>query len=97
MQNISLNIDKETITDVKVISNRFNKSFNSVAGKRVKKIPNTMKAFDSYLNNLKNSSSFRVFLKPLITDPRITYHLLTDRQQLTHQPTDPPTNYHQNS
>ena len=37
MQNISLNIDKETITDVKVISNRFNKSFNTVAGKRVKK------------------------------------------------------------
>ena len=35
MQNISLNIDKETITDVKVISNRFKKSFNSVAGKRV--------------------------------------------------------------
>ena len=61
MQNISLNIDKETITDVKVISNRFNKSFNSVAGKRVKKIPNTMKAFDSYnlkTINLKNSSSF---------------------------------------
>ena len=32
-QRISLNIDNETITDDKVISNHFNKFFNSLAGK----------------------------------------------------------------
>ena len=37
IQNINLNIDNETITDDKVNSNHFNKFFNSIAGKLVKK------------------------------------------------------------
>ena len=50
IQNIDLNIDNDTITDDKVISNHFNKFFSSIAGKLVKKAPNTIKTFDSYLN-----------------------------------------------
>ena len=53
IQNINLNIGNETITDDKVISNHFNKFFNSIAGKLVKKIPNT---FDSYLNKQSEKS-----------------------------------------
>ena len=36
-ENIILNIDNETITDDKVISNPFNKFFSSIAGKLLKK------------------------------------------------------------
>ena len=49
IQNIILNVYNETITDNNVISNHFNKFFSSIAGKLVKKIPNTTKTFDSYL------------------------------------------------
>ena len=61
-QNISLNIDNETITDDKVISNHFNKFFSYVARKLVKKIPNTTKTFDSYL---KKQSQKSFFLSPI--------------------------------
>ena len=50
IQNINLNIDNETITDDKVIFNHFNKLFSSIAGKLVRKIPDTTKTFGSYLN-----------------------------------------------
>ena len=60
-QNINLNIDNETITDDKIISNHFNKFFSSIAGKLVKKIRNTTKTFDSYSNNLGNLSSFHLY------------------------------------
>ena len=43
-------IDNETITDDKVISNHFNKFISSITGILVRKIPNTTKIFDSYLN-----------------------------------------------
>ena len=50
------------ITDDKLISNHFNKLFSSLAGKLDKKIPNTTKTFDSYLN--KSSEKF-FFLSPI--------------------------------
>ena len=62
IQNIILNIDNETITADKVNSNHFNKFFSSIAGKLVKKIPNTTKIFDSYLN--KQLKKF-FFLSPI--------------------------------
>ena len=65
IQNINLNIDIETITDDKVISNHFNKSFSSIAGKLVRKIPNTTKTFDSYFN--KQSEKY-LFLSPILPD-----------------------------
>ena len=65
IQNINLNIDNETITDDKVISNHFNKFFSSIAGKLVRKIPNTTKTFDSYLNK-QSEKSF--FLSPISPD-----------------------------
>ena len=65
MQNINLNIDNETITDDKVISNRFNKFFSSIAGKLVRKRPNTTKTFDSYLNK-QSERSF--LLSPILLD-----------------------------
>ena len=65
IQNINLNIDNETITDDKVISNHFNKFFSSIAGKLVRKIPNTTKTFDSYLN--KQSEKY-FFLSPISPD-----------------------------
>ena len=65
IQNINLNIDNETITDDKVISNHFNKFFSSIAGKLVRKIPNTTKTFDSYLN--KQSEKY-FFLSPIWPD-----------------------------
>ena len=61
IQNINLNIDNDTITDDKVISNHFNKFFSSIAGKLIRKIPNTTKTFDSYLNNLRNPFSFHLY------------------------------------
>ena len=64
IQNISLNKDNETITDDKVISNHFNKFFSSVAGKLVKKIPNTTKTFDSYLNKQSEKSFFLLPISP---------------------------------
>ena len=65
IQNINLNIDNETITDDKVISNHFNKFFSSIAGKLVRKIPNTTKTFDSYFN--KQSEKY-LFLSPILPD-----------------------------
>ena len=65
IQNINLNIDNETITDDKVISNHFNKFFSSIAGKLVRKIPNITKTFDSYLNK-QSKKSF--FLSTISTD-----------------------------
>ena len=65
IQNINLNIDNETITDDKVISNHFNKLFTSIAGKLVRKIPNTTKTFDLYLNK-QSEKSF--FLSPILPD-----------------------------
>ena len=50
IQSIKLNIDNETITDDKVISNHFNKLFSS--------IPNATKIFDSYLNKQSEKSFF---------------------------------------
>ena len=55
----------ETITDDKVISNHFNKFFSSIVGKLVRKIPNTTKTFDSYLNK-QSEKSF--FLSPISPD-----------------------------
>ena len=57
-----LKIDNETITDDKVISNHFNNFFSSISGILVKKIPNTTKTCDSYLN--KQFEKF-VFLLPI--------------------------------
>ena len=51
IQNLSLNINDETITDNKVISNYFQKFFSSVAEKLVKKVRNKTKTFESYLND----------------------------------------------
>ena len=48
--DINLNIDNETITDDKVIFNHFNQLFSSIAGKLVRKIPNTTKTFGSCLS-----------------------------------------------
>ena len=62
IQNISLNIDNETITDDEITSNHFNKFFSSVAGNLVKKVPNTTKTFDSSLNNKDEK---RVFISPI--------------------------------
>ena len=59
--NISLNIDNETITDDLTISNHFNNFFTSVAKNLVNKIPKTPKSFHSYLKN-SNENSF--FLSP---------------------------------
>ena len=42
-ENISLNIDNETIIDDKVISNHFNEFFSSVAGTLVKKYQTQLK------------------------------------------------------
>ena len=55
--NISLNIDNETITDDLTISNHFNNFFTSVAKNLVNKIPKTPKSFHSYLKN-SNENSF---------------------------------------
>ena len=61
IQNINLNIDKETITDDKEISNHFNKFFSSIAGKLVKKYQTQLKPLiHTYTNNLKNLSSFHL-------------------------------------
>ena len=43
IQNISLNIDSETITDDKVITNHFIKFLSSVSGKLIKKCPTQLK------------------------------------------------------
>ena len=43
IQNINLNIDNETVTDDKVISNHFNKFFSSIAEKLVKKYQTQLK------------------------------------------------------
>ena len=59
--NISLNIDNETITDDLTISNHFNNFFTSVAKNLVNKIPKTPKSFHSYLKS-SNENSF--FLSP---------------------------------
>ena len=61
IHSINLNIDNETITDDKVFSNHFNKFFSSITGKLVRKIQNTNKTFDSYLNNLKNPFFFHLY------------------------------------
>ena len=60
-----LNKDNETLTNDKVIFNHFNKFFSSIAGKLVRKIPNTTKTFDSYLNK-QSEKSF--FLSPTSSD-----------------------------
>ena len=65
IQNINLNIDNETISDDKVIASHFNKFFSSIAGKLVRKIPNTTKTFDLYLNK-QSGKSF--FLSPILPD-----------------------------
>ena len=51
-------IDNETITDDKVISNHFNKFISSITGILVRKIPNTTKIFDSYLNKQSENCFF---------------------------------------
>ena len=43
MQNTNLDIDNETATDDKVISNHLNKFISSVAGKLVKKYQTQLK------------------------------------------------------
>ena len=65
IQNVNLNIDNETITVDKVISNHFNKFFSSIAGKFVRKIPNTTKTFDSH-SNKQSQKSF--FTSPILPD-----------------------------
>ena len=64
IQDINLNIDNETITDDNVISNHFNKFFSSIAEKPVKKIPNSNKTFDSYLNKQSGKSFFLSPISP---------------------------------
>ena len=64
IQNINLNIDNDTITDDKVISNHFNKFFSSKAVKLVRKIPNATKTFDSYLNKQSEKSFFLPPISP---------------------------------
>ena len=59
--NISLNIDNETITDDLTISNHFNNLCRSVAKNLVNKIPKISKSFYLYLKN-SNKNSF--FLSP---------------------------------
>ena len=61
--NISLNIDNETITDDLTISNHFNNFFTSVAKNLVNKIPKTPKSFDSYLKNSNTNSFFITYNK----------------------------------
>ena len=56
--NISLNIDNETITDDLTISNHFNNFFTSVAKNLVNKIPKTPKSFNSCLKNSNENSFF---------------------------------------
>ena len=46
IQNVSLNINSKTISNDNVISNHFTKFFSYVAGKLVKKIPNTTKTLN---------------------------------------------------
>ena len=55
--NISLNIDNESITYDLTISDHFNNFFASVAKDVVNKVPKTPKPFDSYLKN-SNETSF---------------------------------------
>ena len=64
IQNINLNINNETITDDKVISNHFSTFFSFIAGKLVRKIPNTTKTFDSYLNKQSEKSFFLLPISP---------------------------------
>ena len=58
--NISLNIDNETITDDLTISTHFNNFFTSVAKTLVNKIPKTLKSFHSYLKNLNENFFFLI-------------------------------------
>ena len=61
-QNISLNIDYETITDDKVTSNHFNKFSSSVVVKLVKKYQTQLKSLiHTSTNDLKKS----FFLSPI--------------------------------
>ena len=64
IQNINLHIDNETITDDKVISSHLYKFFSSTAGKLVRKIPNTTKTFDSYLNKQSEKPFFLSLISP---------------------------------
>ena len=59
--NISLNIDNETIADDLTISNHFNNFFTSFTKNLFNKIPKTPKSFKLYLKN-SNENSF--FLSP---------------------------------
>ena len=63
--NISLNIDNETITDDLTISNHFFNFFTSVPKNLVNKIPKTPKSFDSYL---KIQTKALFFLSPTIKE-----------------------------
>ena len=49
--NISLNINNETITDVLIISNHFNNFFGSISKILVNKILKIPKYFKTYLKN----------------------------------------------
>ena len=66
-QNINLNIDNETITDDKVISNHFKKFFSSIAGKLIREIPNTTKIFDLYYLNKQSEKSLPDDIEALIS------------------------------
>ena len=60
--NISLNIDNETIIDHLTTSNHFNNIFTSVAKGLINEIPKTPKSVDSYL---KNSNENCFLLSPV--------------------------------
>ena len=64
IQNIILNIDNETLTDDKVISNHF---INSIAGKLVKKHLTQLKPFiHTETKYLKNPSSFHLYRQSML-------------------------------
>ena len=59
--HITLNIDNKTTSDEFIIANHFNNFFTSIAGKRLKNIPQAKKTFSSFLTK-KNTKTF--FLSP---------------------------------
>ena len=64
IQNIILNIDNETLTDDKVISNHF---INSIAGKLAKKHLTQLKPFiHTETKYLKNPSSFHLYRQSML-------------------------------
>ena len=59
--NLSLNINNETITDDLIKANQFNNFFTSIAKSLVTKIAKTLKSFDSYI---KSSNKKTFFISP---------------------------------